>query len=464
MKLNWKYKSFYGIGNLGYSVVSQTITNFFMFFGTSVLKVSGTLIGLAVALSTVWDAITDPVVGYISDNKKLGVFGYRNGYMLIGTIGITIANLFIWCVPLNLNPAVKFVWVAIALILNETFCTLFSTPFSALSSDLVSEYNDRTAIQVYKTIFFIIGMILPSVLLNLFLPNTPEFPQGQLNPAGYRNIAIFSSATMLICGLVCVFGTLKISKEKKKESSKSKSGVKQLFKDFAGCLKNPHLKLIIFGYSLSMISAAILTSVGLHFFTYCFKYSSLKITLLLSALLIGMIISQPFWYKLSLKEDKKPALLWGLLVAIVGVIIIMLTYIFKAPLVSASFYIILIAIFIIGFGAGTLYSLPASMYLDVIEYINKNEDKNNAATFQSFLTFSYNIANASALLLVGILLDLIKFNPQLEVQSRPVQTGIAIILFLGVSISLIGSFCLFNKYRLKKKHFKNNENVESKNN
>ena len=111
-----------------------------------------------------------------------------------------------------------------------------------------------------------------------------------------------------------------------------------------------------------------------------------------------------------------------------------------------------VSIFIIGFGVGTLYSLPASMYLDVGEYLQK-EGKNNGATFQSFLTFTYNISNAISLLVVGVLLDVIKFDPNLPVQTRPTQTGIAIVLFVGVLVSLIGSFLIFAKYKLKKKNF-----------
>lgn len=459
MKLKTGQKICYGIGNLGYSVVSQTITNFFMFFGTSVLKVSGSLIGIAIAVSTIWDALCDPFVGYVSDTKSFKVFGNRNGYILLGTIGVSLINLLIWFVPMGLSQVLKFVWVLVALLLNETFCTLYSTPYGALGGDLSSDYNDRTVIQIYKTIFFILGMILPSVLLQIFLPSTPEFPQGQLNPAGYKKIAIVCSLIMLLCGLVCVFGTLKFSRKNANNLSNvkpEKFSFKSLFLGFVNSLKNGQQRLVVFGYSLSMISAAFLTSVGLHFFTYCFNYSSLKITVLLSALLVGMVLSQPFWYKLSLKQDKKPALLTGLLVAICGVIVIMITYILKSVLAVSSFYIILVAIFIVGFGAGTLYSLPTSMYLDVIEYVSDDSSKNsNAATSQSFLTFSYNIANALALLIIGVLLDVIKFNPNQLTQTRPVQTGIAIILFLGVLISLIGSFLLFYRYKLKKKHFEN---------
>ena len=117
---------FYGIGNLGYSVVSQTICNFFVFFGTSVLKLSGVLVGTAIAISTMWDGLTDPVVGYISDKYAIGKLGHRKGYMLIATFGMALCNLLVWFVPVKASTLVKFVWIVVSLVLIETFNTLYT--------------------------------------------------------------------------------------------------------------------------------------------------------------------------------------------------------------------------------------------------------------------------------------------------------------------------------------------------
>ena len=127
-------KLFYGFGSLSYSVISQTISNFFMFFATSVLGINGTLVGLAVAISTIWDGISDTLVGYASDNVPIGKMGKRNGYMLIATIGMSIANIFLWCVPNDIAVIYKFVWILLSLIIIETFNTMFSTPFMALGN------------------------------------------------------------------------------------------------------------------------------------------------------------------------------------------------------------------------------------------------------------------------------------------------------------------------------------------
>ncbi|MBQ2713619.1 MAG: MFS transporter, partial [Clostridia bacterium] len=99
MKLSTKTFLSYGTGNLGYATISQTVNNFIMFFGTSVLGVSGTLVGLAVALSTFWDGISDPVVGHISDNFHSKKYGKRTGFMIFGTIGMVIFNVLLWSVP-----------------------------------------------------------------------------------------------------------------------------------------------------------------------------------------------------------------------------------------------------------------------------------------------------------------------------------------------------------------------------
>ena len=66
--INMIKKIFYGFGGLSYSVISQTISSFFMFFATSVLNISGTLVGVAIAISTIWDGVSDTIIGFLSNH------------------------------------------------------------------------------------------------------------------------------------------------------------------------------------------------------------------------------------------------------------------------------------------------------------------------------------------------------------------------------------------------------------
>lgn len=441
-----KRKIFYGFGGLSYSVIGQTISSFFMFFSTSILGLSGALVGLAIAISTIWDGISDTFIGYISDTRKLGKLGRRNGYMLIATIGMAIFNIFLWCTPLNINNTFKFLWVLFSLILLETFNTMFATPYSALGNELASSYSDRTKINAISTIFNLLGIVIPSILLFIFLPNTPEYPIGQLNPNGYIKISLVSSGICLLFGLISALFTIP---KDDIEIDKQKFKIRDLFKNSFIAFSNPKLKKIIYGYMLTSIATVFLCSVGLHFFTYSFFYSSKQITFLLLSLLLGTIISQPLWVYISSKKKKKPALVTGIITTILALFCVIFIYIFRIELYSVSFYLMLFAVFMCGVGSGSLYSLPTSMYGDVVTKLTKADGKNMVATYSGSLTFVSNIANSITQLIVGILLDVIKFDSSSQVQTLGVQTGLALILFIGVQMSLILACLIFSNYKEK---------------
>lgn len=437
-------KIFYGFGSLSYSVISQTMSNFFMFFATSVLNISGTLVGVAIAISTIWDGISDTLVGYLSDKYILGKFGHRNGYMLIATIGMSLSNIALWCVPNTLSLTFKFIWILVSLLIVETFNTMFSTPYMALGNELASSYNDRTKVNACSTVFYLFGIIVPSVLLLIFLPNTEEYPIGQLNPNGYVKISIVTSIICLFFGVLSSLLTLK--KQEKIEAYHSQFNFKKVFSNFLSAFKNKKLRKIIFGYVLTSIATVFLCSVGLHFFTYSFFYSSSQITYLLLCLILGTIISQPLWVYVANKNKKKPALIIGIILTILAVFGVITIYLFRIELYHISFYLMLGAIFICGIGSGALYSLPTAIYGDAIMSINTDKE-NLTATYSGTLTFASNIANSITQLIVGVLLDVIKFDSSLQVQTLGVQTGLALILFIGVQTSLIVACLIFSRYR-----------------
>lgn len=467
-------KLFYGFGNLSYSVIGQTVSNFFMFFATSVIGLSGTLVGIAVAISTIWDGISDTIMGYISDNYPIKKFGRRNGYMFIATIGMSIINIILWCIPNEISVYSKFVWMIVSLILLETFNTMFATPYMALGNELAKDYNDRTKINATSTVFYLIGIIIPSMLLIIFLPNTDEYPIGQLNPKGYVYIALVTSLICLVFGLMSSIFTIPKTKStstmqsvKKspqndkntnnlklsKDILKPKLNLKNLMTNFLLAFKNKKLCRIIIGYVLTSIATVFLCSVGLHFFTYSFFYSSKQITFLLLTLMLGTILSQPLWVFVSKHKRKKPALIAGIITTILSVFGVILVYLFRIEIYDISYILMIIAIFICGVGSGALYSLPTSIYGDLIDEMSSG--KNLTATYSGTITFASNIGNSITQLLVGIMLDIIHFDSSEQVQTLGVQTGLALILFVGVQSALILAFFVFAGH--KEKHENLNE-------
>lgn len=448
-KIENKVKFCYGVGNLGYGTISQTMSNFIMFFGTSVLGISGTLVGIAVAISAFWDGLSDPIVGYLSDRHKSKIFGRRLGFMLIATFGMAVFNILLWSLPQSLSMGFKFVWLLVCLIAIETFNTLFATPYVALGIDIAPDYNDQSSLQGFKTVFFICGMIMPTVLMMIFMPSKDG--ASQLLQSGYINISYITSILCIICGTVVVLGTLKKVRNMPefKTREKEENAFFKIFYNFFKTLKHKNFSPLICGYSVALIAAAFLTSVGMHLFTYSFHFTSTQISVLMIFLFAGAILSQPIWIFISKRIDKKPALNVALTLLLCAIGLVAVVFLFRTYMpVNLTFYLILPCVLFCGFGTGALYNLPISMYADVVTLEKLKSNENKTATYSGYMTFAYNVSNSIALLIIGVLLDLIKFNPKQPVQALKVQNSLGLIVILGCSISIAIAIVIFNKYKL----------------
>ena len=447
MKVSKKEKFFYGIGNLGYSSISSTLSNFIMFFGTSVLGISGTLVGIAVSIGVMWDAISDPVVGYFSDNCRSSL-GKRHPFLLVGILGMCAINLLIWLVPQTAPQGVKFVWLLFSLLAVQTFCTCFGTPHLALGLEMSQDPNEQTSIQCTKTIFHLLGMILPTIFMFIFMPSGRE-TQGQLSVNGYVNTAYSSSLLCLACGLITFFGTLKKQNNYKiiSEKTRKKEKFSSIFNDFFKILKKKQYRIVILGYAVSLVASSILTAAGMHMFTYCFHFSSKQLSISMGTLIVSAIFAQLFWNKVSRKIGKKQALIKGLAVGIFGILLIWAVFSLR-ELFSTNllFGLTLPLIFVAGFGTGVLYSFPLSIFADVMAKDNQLTQTNKTGVYSGIMTLASKISNSVSLVVIGVVLDLIKFSASNPVQPLSVQNGLGLLVILGTIISLGGSILVYNKY------------------
>lgn len=428
-----------------------------MFFGTSVLGLPGFLVGITIAITSLWDGISDPIIGFLSDKTKSKVFGRRLGHMLFASFALAINNVLLWCCPFSNNNALVMLWLLGFLLLQETFNTFFATPYSALCIDIAPDYNDQTKAQSVKTVFSILGMILPSVLMYLFMPAGSN----QFSQKGYVMIAIVNSAIVLVCGLVTVFGCLRRVRqmphydeglvESAEEKVKGRARLSQILSGYADTFKKRDFRIVMLGYSVCLIAMVFISSVGMHLFTFCYHFSSTQISILMICLFGGAIASQLVWVNVVKKYDKKQTLIFALSVILFGIAMVSVTFLFRLYCTS-NFIFLFVApsLFVCGIGAGALYSLPHSMYADVVTMEQFKTGQNNAGRYTGYYTFTYNFSNSIALLFIGILLDVVKFDSSQSVQSLSVQAGLGRIVFFGSAIALSCAIFIFSKYGIKR--------------
>ncbi len=434
--------------------MSQTLNSFIMFFATAVMGISGSLVGIAIAISSLWDGVSDPLVGYLSDNTKNKFFGKRLGFMFFGIFVIAFLNICIWAMPSTLPEIGKFFWLLIGMLAIETANTCYGTPFSALAIDIAPDYNEQSKVQGFKTVFNIIGMILPSILMYFFMSSISLGIQQNYTQAGYIKIACINSFLLIFFGLIMISSTLRhVHKNKiySLDTPKENFDFGKLMAGYFNVLKKKDFRVVILGYSFATIASAFLTSIGMHLFTYCYHFSSAQISIVLIALFGGAIISQPLWVYLSKRMDKKRALIISLSTIVFGIFLIVITFLFREFMSTQNlFYLAIPCLMLCGVGAGAMYSLPFSMYADCVTLEIFKTGQNNAGAYTGYFTFTYNLANSVALLIIGFLLDIIKFDSTMPVQAMTVQNGLGLIIFFGCSIFLSLAIMTFSKFSIKR--------------
>lgn len=440
MKVSRTDKLFYGVGAFGYGSVNQTLNNFLMFFGTGVLGLSGTLMGLAIAISTVWDAVTDPLVGALSDNYR-GRLGKRHTFMLVGCIAVAVLNLLLWHINPQWGETRKFLSLLVGLLLIETFNTVYSTPYGALGFDMCQSYHARTSIQSYKTVFQSAALLVPSILMGIVL-QPKAVATMHTAASGYHVIAAITSSLCVITALVTMIGTFRYRHAGTVTPTKTAHKVAFL-QEFFAILDERNRVYLIAAYAVALSCSAFLTTLGMHVFTYTFHFTSWQISLVLGCLVAGVISGQPLWCRVSNHLGKKRTVQVALGVVLCGVAVFALLLTARMYLAHAVVLLLLASdIYLIAVGVGCIYSLPISMFADNIRL-------ESTAMATGFLTFCTKCTNAVVTFVVGWLLDLIGFQSGVATQTWQVSTALGWVLVGGVTVAGLGAWLLFGKYQDK---------------
>ena len=442
----------YGSGNFSIGIANQVIGTYLVFYCTVILNMPGSLVGLAVSLSIIWDAITDPIMGYFSDMTKSKIFGRRHQYILIGGIGLGISNYLLWNINSGLSDYLKFAIIFVLILVIKTFSTIYVTPYTALGAELSNDYNERTSIQGVKTVFFLLGLAFVSVFgMFVFFRSTPEFPSGQLNPSSYSSMGIFSSILIIIFALICFYSTKKYIPILNEHAEKgvSDTNIKSLLSAFKEIFLNKSFRYVAFAYMFTNIASALVANTGLHVFTYTFSLSNQQIGLIVGIQILVSILSQPIWSLASKKLDKKPSMILGIILCFISSLFFLILVLMKDYVMGNALYFMPFAV-IAGFGTGALITLPLSMIADVIDLDELNTGKRAEGSYYGFLTLFYKLSQSITLLLIGFILDLVKFDAGLPIQAESTVIILGLMLSIGSGLSFIAAFLSISGYNLNR--------------
>ena len=182
---------------------------FVLFFYSQVLGLPGTLTGLAILLSMIVDAITDPVVGSWSDSIRSRL-GRRHLPMLAAVPAGGPVLLSAVLATRGSGQWGLFAWLTGVSICLRTAFTFFAAPASAMTAEISPYPADRAEMGIYRqAISAVVQFVLLAFAFDLFFAATEQFPNGQENPEAYPGFGLAGAATIMFFMLVTFGGTWK---------------------------------------------------------------------------------------------------------------------------------------------------------------------------------------------------------------------------------------------------------------
>lgn len=155
-RLTVKTKLFYGSGAAAEAAIGIAFNSFNFLFYNNVLGLSGTLAGLAVTIAVVFDAVSDPLIGSLSDRFR-SKLGRRHPFLYAAPIPLGLCFFAIYSPPTGLDGLWLFAWFTVFTILLRIALTFYHVPHLALGAELSDDYRERSVVMAYNSVLGMVG-------------------------------------------------------------------------------------------------------------------------------------------------------------------------------------------------------------------------------------------------------------------------------------------------------------------
>ncbi len=169
VRLSSGYKVIWGIAALGTSLISGTYGALLPIFYQDYLGLQARWIALASTIYAVWNAINDPLFGYITDSTRFKS-GRRIPYMRFTAPFLALTFILVWFAPSGVGDRTLFLWMLGTMLLYDTCYTMIGLVYSALLPEVTESDAERNSLQISSSLFGLLGMILGFLIPDMFRP------------------------------------------------------------------------------------------------------------------------------------------------------------------------------------------------------------------------------------------------------------------------------------------------------
>lgn len=444
----------YAVGNVPFSIKEAVYANFVIFYYTQVNGLSGSLAGLAMFISLVWDAISDPIVGSWSDNFRSS-WGRRHPLLILGAIPSTLLFFALFAPLSHLSELGIFTWLLVVSILLRTAMTIYFVPYTAMGAELSTDYDQRTIIAKARiTIGWIAGMALPAIAYSFFFKSQDGI-DGRLLADNYWNFGILSALIAGLTAAICIIGTRSVIPKLPLGDVSKIFNWSDPYDDLKTIMINRNFRISI-GSNLAFgMTTGVYATLSLYLSTFFWELSTAQLAGLVVPTAIATFIAFIALGNLSSRFDKPALLAFCSIILAINSLWLFAGRLFDLLPENNDPMLYLLIALNTAFGVLMIVSLQilsASFGADILDEIELKTGKRQEGVLFSVGAFLSKSTIGAGALVAGIAIDLIG----IESTSLPGQVSADVLQALGwftliitVGFALIG-FLFVSQLRLSR--------------
>jgi len=427
IKIGW------AIGELGVAFYIGVSMAFFMYFLTEGLLISATYAGMALFLPRIWDAITDPLMGIISD-KTHSTMGRRRPYILVGSLLFGLTFWLTLTPPAGLSEIGYVFYFSMMYILVGTAFTIFDIPYSAMAAEMTSDYKERTNLIGYKMMGARLGIVIAAWVTPQIL-GLRESLMG-----GFALVGEIGGIFIAITGLVAFYFTKDANRT---PPGKEKLSLKSLkpFTEMRKLSSNKHFKRLFIVFLLQNIAIGSGAATLIYFIITSLQQTPDKMGPLFALAGITALVATPIWVFIGNRIGKK--LSYKIAMMINTVIIS------SAFFLSNEYFFLIYGLYVVmGFADAGNQLMSNSMVPDTVEYDQHLTGMRREGIIFGAWAFCRKFGMAMGALLASQIMGLFGFISGAPSQTEMAEISIRISYSIFPALLWISAIILLRKYSL----------------
>ena len=400
------------------------INTFFAVFMTKALGIPAALAGTIPLVGKIWDAITDPIMGSITDRTRSRL-GPKRFYILIGGIVSAITFILMWLTIPTDSVVAKYIFYLIMYCLFSTGFTILTVPYNGLLPDMIEDYTMRSRFSSVRMIWSTLGAMVCGLVPTFII-------RDNLNTASYMLCAVIFGVLFFITSMVTFAGTW----EKQKEPVRT--SVAESFPQAASVFRSRSFRLFIGIYLCGQCAMDFVSGMAVYYVDDVLNgYENGYFTYLMAALMLSQLVGMLVFGPVMSRTSKRFTILVGAPIRLAGTLGL-LAFSYE----GASLVPVLVLTGLIGFGnAATLTSIYAIM-ADMAEVDELITSVHRPGIVSGMATFARKVSAGLSAAVIGFLLSAVGFDEVIANsgarQSASTQHGIALIFIIVPAILITG--------------------------